>query len=49
MNALSLESGGGTSRPFSEGTATYTGYEGGDGAHNIMQPYEAVYLWRRTA
>lgn len=25
------------------------GSTGGDAAHNIMQPYQVVYRWRRTA
>lgn len=26
-----------------------TSYSGGNGAHNIMQPYIAVYIWQRTS
>ncbi|MCJ7968995.1 MAG: hypothetical protein MUW51_08550 [Lactococcus lactis] len=31
------------------GKATHTGAAGGGAAHNNLQPYMALYMWRRTA
>lgn len=35
--------------PKAASTSYNTGYTGGDGVHNTMQTYLAVYMWKRTA
>lgn len=35
--------------PKAASTSYNTGYTGGDGAHNNMSTYLAVYMWKRTA
>tara|TARA_R110000824_G_C14906183_1_gene646001 strand:- start:75 stop:647 length:573 start_codon:yes stop_codon:yes gene_type:complete len=42
--------GGGAANPTAVGRQTVnSGSTGGGGAHNNLQPYIAVYMWKRTA
>lgn len=55
---VNRKAGTGSSTGVAQGNATAatnvpvqgtTGSRGGGGAHNNLQPYQVVYMWRRTA
>lgn len=45
----SVQSGGGSSPQVKFTASTLTSSTGGGGAHNNVQPYIVVYMWKRTA
>ena len=49
LNVGHIDAGSGTAYYRPDDTSQYTDYQGGGVAHSILQPYIAVYIWRRTA
>ena len=49
VNVGHTDTGSGTSFYRPDDTSQYTDYQGGDIAHNNLQPYISVYIFRRTA